>query len=401
MSKLTDEYGEFISLHEGVGNLNDIVCSFEVGQKPDSTIIFHCSSKEVFDPDAMSIEFAGTIGDGTQIWAKGNAFPRCALTFDSYSASQCYFRSFAGFRLSIGAPDWSNVHEVRFSIANFVFCGKDEMEDGRGNGREKLEIKVGDFEAYFEKLGNYEDIVELILHKDRPGITCELVINIADHTWEEVIEFANYICILLALSSCRTVDWVNMRLFDSKSSFLCCHYQHRRISGASQFDMIDFGDLEVAVTYLTQCYPTFKQINPKFHIDTAAFILGDLRPHPLLETRALLLYSIVDSFTKKVSVNNSFESRLKHLLNTYGVCYKSKEARLFARSRNSIAHEFQFMTENGMGAKEEYFRNLNLFHRLLLRMLGYEFYYIDVTKLPHRSESRKHKLKVCNRTPAS
>ena len=63
----------------------------------------------------------------------------------------------------MGESDWRNVREVRFSIANFVFCGKDDTEADKGNGREKLEIKLDGFEAYFEKLGNYEDIVESIL----------------------------------------------------------------------------------------------------------------------------------------------------------------------------------------------------------------------------------------------
>ena len=203
------------------------------------------------------------------------------------------------------------------------------------------------------------------------------------------MEFANDICILLALASGKTVDWVDMRLYDSKAALLCCHYQHRRISAAFQFDMIDFTDIDVAGKYLSECYPEYKQINPQYHIDTAAFMLGDLRPHPLLETRALLVYSIVDSFSQKLSNNDSFESRLKYLLNTFRVSFKNKEVNYFVKSRNSIAHEFEFDTKD---EREEFFKNLNLFHRLILRMLGYDSYYIDVTDTPFQSGSRKHKL---------
>ena len=122
-------------------------------------------------------------------------------------------------------------------------------------------------------------------------------------------------------------------------------------------------------------------------------MIGDLRPNPLLETRALLIYSIVDSFSQKVSDNKSFESRLKHLLNTYNVRYKNKEARFFVKSRNCIAHEFRFKTPD---ARDEYFKNLNLYHRLILGMLGYDGYYIDVTDAPFKTGSRKHKFEVSN-----
>ena len=248
--------------------------------------------------------------------------------------------------------------EVRFSIANFMFGG---APNGAGKVQTKLEISLGEFNVYFEKVSNYEDIVESLVHKGKVGITCELVIDIVDHTQDKVLEFANDICVLLAIASGRTVDWVHMRCIDSKAECLWSHYQHRRVSAASQFDMIDFADLDVAVTYLQQCYPAFKRINPKFNIDTAAFMLGDLRPHPLLETRALLMYSIVDSFTKKVSAKDSFEARLKELLRMHQVSFKNKEANFFVKSRNSIAHEFEFET---MDARDEYFRNLHLFHRI-------------------------------------
>ena len=394
MNNMTDEYGEFTSLYEGKGLLNDLPCELKVGRKPDSTIILSCSSKDIFDPGTDSIELAGHLKDGTPVSAMGKVRSRCSLLFMSADAkNHCFFRSHVGFRLTVGTPDWSNVTEVRFSIANFMFGG---APNRAGNDQTKLEISVGDFNAYFEKVSNYEGIVESLVHKGEVGITCEFVVEASGHSQEEVLEFANDICILLALASGKTVDWVNMRLYDSKAALLCCHYQHRRISAAFQFDMIDFADLEVAGKYLSKCYPEYKQINPQYHIDTAAFMLGDLRPHPLLETRALLVYSIVDSFSQKLSNNESFEARLKHLLNTFRVSFKNKEVNFFVKSRNSIAHEFEFETKN---EREEYFKNLHLFHRLILRMLGYDSYYIDVTDTPFQSGSRKHKLEASKWKP--
>lgn len=394
MSKLTDEYGEFANLHEGIGFINELPCEFEVGQKPDGTIILYCSSKDIFDPNTASIEFAGRLDDDTPVMATGKVRPHCVLPFPSgHARSLCYFRSHVGFRLTLGTPDWSKVTEVRFSIANFMFGG---ARNRAGNDQTKLEVSVGDFNAYFAKGSNYDGIVESLVHKGDVGITCKFVVEASGHSQQDIMEFANNICILLALASGRTVDWVNMRFYDSKAARLCCHCQHRRISAAAQFDMIDFADLEVAGNYLSKCYPVYKQINPQYHIDTAAFMLGDLRPHPLLETRALLVYSIVDSFSQKVSNNESFEARLKRLLNTFRVSFKNKEANFFIKSRNSIAHEFEFETKN---EREEYFKNLHLFHRLILRMLGYDGYYIDVTDTPFQSGSRKHKLEASKWKP--
>lgn len=394
MSKLTEQYGEFASLHTGIGSLNELPCKFEVGQKPESTIILCCSSKDILDPNTDLIKLKGYLADDTPVMAVGKVRPRCSLPFRSEDAkSLCYFRSHVGFRLTLGTPDWSKVTEVRFSVANFMFGG---APNRAGTDQTKLEISVGKFNAYFEKVSNYEGIVESLVHKGEVGITCEFVVEASGHSREEVLKFANDICILLALASGKTVDWVNMRLYDSKTALLCCHYQHRRISAAFQFDMIDFADLEIAGKYLSKCYPEYKQINPQYHIDTAAFILGDLRPHPLLETRTLLVYSIVDSFSQKLNANKSFEARLKHLLNTFRVSFKNKEVNFFVKSRNSIVHEFESETQN---EREEYLKNIHLFHRLILRMLGYDSYYIDVTDTSFQSGSRKHKLEASKWKP--
>ena len=271
MSKLTDEYGEFICLHEGIAKLNETVCEFEFGQKADSTLILSCSSREIFDPSTNTVELAGRLKDGTPVCAIGKTRPRCSLSFPSEdSKSSCYFRSHVGFRLNLGETDWKNVSEVRFSIANFFFGGSsDDSQDFKGNGRKKLEISLGDFDLYFKRSADYKYVEDEYVFKGKSGITCELVIEVDGQPVEHVINFANDICILLAIATGRTVDWSSMRLFDSNSSLLRTHYQHRRISAVGLFDIIDFGDMEVAVTYLTKCYPEYKKLNPQFHIDTA------------------------------------------------------------------------------------------------------------------------------------
>ena len=399
MSRLTTEYGELISLYEGVGNLNDILCSFEVGQKPDGTIIFSCSSKEIFDPDTRSIVLSGFIDDGTPIRAEGKVSPRCSLVVNNDDTnSQCYFRSYTGLRLTLGTMKMKNANEVRFSIANFIFGGDGGTQLGEWKHQKELALELGGFDISFEKSSNYRINVDSLIKKDVVGITCDLVIKVESQTVQQTIEFANDICILLSIAAGRSIDWVNMRLLDSNSLIFSSHAQHRRISAVSGLDMIDFGDSQDAAAYLTQCYPTFKKINPEYEIDRVASVLGDLRPHPFLETRALLMYSIVDSFTQKVSDNESLEARLKHLLNTFQVSYKNKEANHFATSRNSISHEFEFETPNNRG---EYFRNLDLYHRLLLRMLNYDSYYNDVSKFANNTGPLRQKLKVAEKPPGN
>jgi len=395
MSRLTTDYGEFISQYEGVGQLNDINCSFEVGQKPDSTIIVYCSSKEVFDPDTRLMKLYGSIADGSTIRADGKVSPLCSLvTGGDPSKSYCFFRSFAGFRMFVGSLEWSLVTEVRFSIANFRFSGNDERNSSNWTSQDSLAVSVGGFDLCFHKKSNYAEVVRDMRVKDAIGITSELIVKVDGQSMQQVVEFANNICILLSIAAGRSIDWVNMSAFDSNSSLLLRYLQNKRISAVSGLDMIDLENSKDLADFLTQSYPEFKRINPEYEIDRVAFVLGDLRPHPFLETRALLMYSIVDSFTQKVSNNESLEARLKHLLNTFRVSYKNKEANHFATSRNSIAHKFDFGTSK---ARDEYFRNLDLYHRLLLRMLGYDSYYHAFSKSANITEPLRQKLKIAKK----
>ena len=401
MSHLEDEYGEFNSLHEGFGILDETACRFEVGQKPDGTIIFHCSSKEIFNPNTRAIVFSGVLDDGTRVRAEGKVRPRCSLVDGSdETISQCYLRSYAGFRLTLGTMSLADAHEIRFSIANFIF-GKDGDSELDNVGHQKqVALELAGFEIYFQKSSNYKSAVENFLGKDAVGITCDLVIKVEGQTMSQLVEFANDICVLLSIASGRSIDWVDARILDRNLLVHSRYCQHLRISAVSGLDMIDMGNSQDVVTYLTQCYPTLQRINPTYRIDKVAFVLGDLRPHPFLETRALLMYIIVDSFTQKVSDHESLESRLKHLLNTFQVSYKSKEAKRFAKSRNSISHEFEFETATET-EREEYFGNLNLFHRLLLRMLGYQSYYNDYSEFSNNLGPQRQKLKVATRPSES
>ena len=104
MNNMTDEYGEFTSLYEGKGLLNDLPCELKVGRKPDSTIILSCSSKDIFDPGTDSIELAGHLKDGTPVSGYGKGSFALFIALYECRCKKSLFFSFS-CRISIDSRD--------------------------------------------------------------------------------------------------------------------------------------------------------------------------------------------------------------------------------------------------------------------------------------------------------
>jgi hypothetical protein len=72
----------------------------------------------------------------------------------------------------------------------------------------------------------------------------------------------------------------------------------------------------------------------------------------------------------------SLNSKFTDIINEYDAPINDEEVRAFVKIRNDLVHQATF-TENE--AASEYFQILNMLDRLLLSMLGYEGYYLNVT----------------------
>ena len=400
MSKLTEKYGKFVSLYEGEGKLNQQECKFEqeckfkIGQQSDGTIIVECEFSDFPETvDPYSVELCGHTDKGLKVFGKGPHWNRTwGAGPDTVHEAITYFSHYRFWTLNVGEADWSRAHSIKFAITNFLFYGNDKQASGRSNCLNVLKLKLDDLNISFQKVASYDNVLNSVGRGEKTEVTCELVIEVASRSQKEILEFARNICDLLTIAKGRKINWINYKVYDANSSIIFTSHQSRLTDPNNGYELINFREAQMAVTYLEQCYPAYKQFDlchPTM-LNGVANMMSDSNATRFPLSRALVMFSAVDALSNKVSSNSYFKARIRCLKTMYNVCLDEEEIEFFRKSRNSVVHELKFHTNDTI---EEYKRCYHIFHRLLLRILDYQSDYFDITQ--YDPKSRTNKLQVC------
>ena len=389
---MSESEEKYVSTYEGNGKLNQQDCSFEVGQRPDAQIIMACDFSDRPKPlNLHGIEFSGLTDNGTRVSAEGpfqnsQAFPG--------ENAETFHISYGLWKLTIGDPDWSKAHSVTFAITNFIFCGNDEHAGGRADCLNTLKLTLDGLRVSFEKVADYDEIYNSVVGGQKTEVTCELTIQVAGRSRDEIRKIANTICDLLTIAKGRKISWINYKVFDANSSEIFTFHENRLTDPMTGYELIDFRQAKRAINYLERGYPAYEQFDSHYPtmLNGVASMMFDSNSTRFTLTHALVMFSMVDALSKKVCNNDHFESRIKRLNNLYGVCLTSKERKYFVDSRNSVVHELKFHTSD---TKKEYERCYHVFHRLLLRILDYQSEYFDITLQRGDPRFLVSKLRAC------
>ena len=399
MSKLTEKYGKFVSLYEGEGKLNQQECKFEIGQRPDGTIIVYYPfwDSPQREGDRLEIELNGFTEDAINLVAKGRVKYEHTIHLGIVeSFNEIYYTSLRPFDLTIGKADWSKAHSIKFAITNFLFCGNDKQAGGRSNCLNVLKLKLDGLNISFQKVADYDEIYNFAVGGNKIEVTCELTIEVAGRSRKEILEFARNICDLLTIAKGRKINWINYKVYDANSSIIFTSHQSRLTDpNNNRYELINFRQAQIAITYLEQCYPAYKQFDlcHPTTLNKVANIIVDANATRFFLTRALIMFSMVDALSKKVSSNRDFTARIRCIKTLYNVCLDDEEISFFVKSRNSVVHKLKFRTNDMSDMVEEYEKCYHIFHRLLLRILDYQSDYFDITQYDPRF--RTNKLQVC------
>lgn len=394
MSETTEETEEFISLYEGSGKLNEQDCEFQVGQRSNGQIRVYCKFSESPDiVNAHGVALSGWTNDGLKVCAKG-PLQRRPWDVDYETEPETYFSQYRMTDLTIGEPDWSDTHLVKFAVTNLLFCGNDVHSGGRGTCYNALKLKLNDLNITFHKVDDYYEIENSVISGNQTEVTCELAIEVSNRNCEEIRKVANRICDLLTIAKGRKIEWINYRVYDANSSIIFMSYQARRTDPRIGYKLIDFRQANRAINYLERgflAYEKFDLCHPTL-LNGIANIMFDTNAARFTITHALSMNCMVDAISKRVCNNDHFESRIKRLNNVFGVCLTSKERKYFVDSRNSVVHELKFHTSD---IRKEYETCYHIFHRLILRILDYQSEYFDITLQRGDPRFLVSKLRAC------
>lgn len=385
LGQLIDNYGEFAHIYYGIGTVNDIECSFEVGQLSAGTIYIYCETNGVLLDDRQNnIVLNGLTNDGRLITVVGIAI---RVKSDDYTSS--YFMSAGKIVLTVGESNWSRATCIRFGIVNFRFWGNEvEQITETQVSLNTLRLELDEIELQFRQCDGYKDIISNLQNQKHTDVTCELIIDIENRSQEEIFEFVEAVCNLLTIARGRKINWIYYKLTAENEPIATVH--HGRITSPYKgYELIDFQS-EETTTFLEQCYPVYKSLNPKYHFDRVANILVDCNSSGFIETRCLSIFSVVDSLVKQISNAKHFFDRIKDFVNYHHIPIEKREIKRFKNSRNKLTHQLEFDKMNN--PQDEYIENLHFLHLMILGSLGYSSYYINVTKHPLWTGSRADKL---------
>ncbi|MYD08987.1 MAG: hypothetical protein F4X02_02990 [Chloroflexi bacterium] len=396
-SKLSTKFSDVVNPYGGHGTINGDQTDFEIGQRSDGSIVLCCDRRLNWSDNCL---VAGVTCDRQKIHAQG--FVKTVMgAYSDYAFKRehrdYFYRSVYEFGLSVGESDWSRVHTLVFDITNLVFLGNSNSSGGFWPFGDTLKVELEGIELTFKKLPDYEMVVDRLNDEGGTATTCQLEIEIGSHNEHDVTRVVRNACSLLSLARGIQINWITCRHFDDAGNNFFTLHRSTVTSSFQDFEVIESTHLDATERFLIDTYPTFSAQNTQYKYSQFAHVLVDIQSAGFLETRCLALYTAVETLSRKVNNRKSINGKrvtLKKRLYDFMVhhqvpvfvcsngkcldksakCMENCDIGFYVKCRNKLVHQSEFYSGN---PKNEYKRNINLFHKMLLRALNYNYKYIN------------------------
>lgn len=449
------QYGEILRRYRGKGTIinedKTIECDFDVAQFLDGNIRLHFalpSSPVPFIDDEIgnegSIVFRGIIEDERNLEVEGKLF-RLTSTIDhgKTDLAEFIFINTGPVRLRVGQLNLNAEVELKFGITNFTFIGTNAEATGSNSWRRILSLQLEGKQILIRPLKDYDKREKRLRARKDVNITCEgcIKINFPEEA-ESARGIIDILCGLLTIAKGTLISHLYFDVILPDGTLTQTeHYPYITRKYANGLPTIDYMPPERIRDFVQQCYEPYRNLLEEYKFDRVVYAFANARFEAIhLETRALALVTLVDYLadrftnlnsrhsimdtrafrelrdTLKKSISEfvkgsnfslkstqekelqnkldgfnyrSFRSKLYEMLSYFRVPISDDEIATFVRSRNQLVHYFSFKTSD---EAQEYSQLLHFLDKLLLRMLDYEGFYINVTDLDGHVGEDKYKL---------
>lgn len=445
MLKLSD-FGPVFRKYEGIGQMqvaDDIFydCEFELAQYRDGKIILMCAKQNgSVIHDEKTFVLNGITPNGKNISVKGNAIVRNAITHTStYPGEEAYFtRYFYWFygdtSLIFGDVQDSEGVQLRFGLTNFEFIGTDVEEVANSMRLSCLSLNIEGASITIHQHPDYDALMKMLKAAGGVCITCEAQVRIENEDIiNAVVEKVTDLCLLLSLARGTLITWLYYDVVHSEGEVIATIHKHpktREYTGS--MPVIDSRLPNDIKQFVETTYTRTKELDPTYNFRLIVHSYIEVRGNAFLEIRMLALSSLIDLIvtthsgeagyetitdpsefeakekeleaqTRKLiraifpnlnhdKVNSmaaktkgfnypSFKGKIKRFSREYEVPLQRNEITDFVDTRNKLVHSMKFRTDN---PANEYFAAVHLLDRMLLCLLEYEGYYIDVTSFARK-----------------
>jgi len=324
----------------------------------------------------------------------------------------------------------------KFSLVNFEFLGNEPALRYLKNGSQtvekhylSLELNLPWGKVSIHPVSNSTQILKRIKAKKGIAVTSEALVHpLPRSNFAEIVARFEELCHLLSLSRGTKINWVNAESLDSVGNQTPIVLKNSITWPFSSLTLIDYRNPNDTPTFIEKVYPAYLKYRNTYNLDIAIEqCLDAKRETAYLETRGLAavalidslqqlyasghgLAKIVDDFSKRKhrlheylrnfitstfpNIQNeelnevlqkipelnrrSFLNLLKKWTSDLGLQISDSELSAIKDTRNSLTHRMCFKSTASHGKVREYFRLINFINKVLLKLLEYQGYYINV-----------------------
>lgn len=374
-------------------------CDFLVETLQDGDIQLHCkqSNPLAFAGDTEGFSsFEGVTNDRSKVFVTGE-FIRANIssTFGNEANSSATYTASGQSIVTVQYTD-NDIVEIRFGVNNFEFAGEygEEITTSSNVIRtlNHLKLQFEGINIVIRKPNDYDERLKEMKASKNTNVTCEFIYRVSVDKLEQITQITDTICNLLSIAKGKRINWIYLATKDIDGQLVSIEHHHRITSDFTGFELIDKNPPELIVYYLNKCYETYKSLDSTFHFLNIANTVMDIRSRGFLETRCLVIFSLMEYLVRKASFTSkkdTFKSKIEKTILKYRVPISCSEISDFIKSRNSLVHEMQFLTANPLA---EYQASLHLLDKLILRILDYDSWYINMEDMSKWTGEQKHKL---------
>lgn len=418
----------------------NIECSFQCVQLTNGDIVARCHPRIDFVTFGrlMNIGFTGkhaprslqgTTVEGYELVMQGNMLlieQLVRFSVEETIAEPITLYLFANEMDVRLGEEQSSGNELHFGLTNFRFKGSAPRRFPDHRVSAVLPLTVGDTEVVIEPAQDYGAVVKTIGAQRGIDITCEAVVSIDSENEVNAIKAVlDDLCTLLSLARGTPINWIYYDVYSEPDAVIATHHRNAVTRSYAWSPLIDERS-EDTKHFLETTFGPFVEQKEVYKLDWAVEAYLDAKSESsYLQTRGLravitmefLKSRFVDHYgmryimeeetfkrnlqticeevkrilleclpsleslqvqmmlAKIAGLNaKSFRSSLREMFDSIGLAYSGTELQSFIDSRNALVHRGDFHTEN---RREEYFRIINLLDRVLLKMLEYDYCYLD------------------------
>ena len=436
-------YGKILASYRGSGQLHfargaPLRCRFHAVQLSDGRIVVNCSGRGVgrwyrrFDERMEAVDrLDGQSAEGAPVTISGLLSTGLSLRKRRAPSRDTWNLTCLANELDVAYADSGTPRSVNFGIVNFEYLGNSWRLTATGRSLETLSLSLPVGEQSIQKIADDEAVLAATKAQRGIDVTCYATIPLGDGvSLQDAVEAISDVCGLLSFAQGTKINWLYYEQLDGEARKVSLAHRDRVTKPFSPTPLIHPREPDDTARFVEQCFHTYRQ-DSTFDLGRLSDGYIDARGQGFLESKALVACALLDFLVgryrgtsrahttlpkavfKELAAEltltaQGFQPRLSdplHRARLTDICSRlgelnrpplritledfceslslnmpSQEIARVVGIRNSLIHRVRFLDDAENSA--QYFQLLNFLDRILLKILGYDGYYIDCTTSP-------------------